>query len=337
MNRFILAFIALTLSFPVFADKEEVNVYSARQEQLIKPLLNEFSRITGIQVNLITSSANALLKKLELEGSRSPADLLITVDAGNLHRAKVSNVLKPAIPERLSIMVDKHLQDPQHYWLSLTSRARVIVYAKDRVKPSELSTYEDLANQKWHGRLCIRSSNNIYNQSLVASMISHQGEKATQEWANNLVKNFARKPQGGDKDQIKAIASGQCDLALVNTYYLGQMENSSDGLHKYAANKVKVFWPNQNDRGAHINVSGIAITKSSKNTENAIKLIEFLLSPSAQFWYAQANNEYPIIPTVDWSETLSEWGKFEFDAINLSKLGLLNNNAVRVMDKAGWR
>lgn len=337
MNRFILAFIALTLSSPVFADKEEVNVYSARQEQLIKPLLNEFSRITGIQVNLITSSANALLKKLELEGSRSPADLLITVDAGNLHRAKVSNVLKPAIPERLSIMVDKHLQDPQYYWLSLTRRARVIVYAKDRVKPSELSTYEDLANQKWHGRLCIRSSNNIYNQSLVASMISHQGEKETQEWANNLVKNFARKPQGGDKDQIKAIASGQCDLALVNTYYLGQMENSSDDLHKYAANKVKVFWPNQNDRGAHINVSGIAITKSSKNTENAIKLIEFLLSPSAQFWYAQANNEYPIIPTVDWSETLSEWGKFESDAINLSKLGLLNNNAVRVMDKAVWR
>jgi len=337
MKRVFLTAIIFVLSLPFIASANEVNVYSARKEQLIKPLLNEFTRLSGIKVNLITSSADALLKKLELEGNNSPADILITVDAGRLHRAKVSNILKPAIPERLRNKVADNLQDLHHYWLGLTSRARIIIYAKDRVKASELSTYENLANKKWRNRLCIRSSNNIYNQSLVASMIYSKGEEATQKWAKGLVKNFARKPKGGDKEQIKAVASGQCDLAIVNTYYLGQMENSSDGSHKYAASKVKVFWPNQNDRGAHINVSGIAITKSSKNTENAIKLIEFLLSEDAQFWYAEANNEYPVIPTVEWSETLSNWGRFKSDAINLSKLGLLNNNAVRVMDKAGWR
>lgn len=330
--------INLALLFPVNSyAEEEVNVYSARKEQLIKPLLNEFSRITHIKVNLITSSADALLKKLELEGKNSPADILITTDAGRLHRAKVSNVLQPAITPKMQKTVDSSLQDPEHNWLALTTRARVIVYAKDRVKPNELKSYEELVDPKWHKRICVRSSNNIYNQSLVASMIFHNGKEATLKWATGLVNNFARKPKGGDKDQIKAVAAGQCDIAIVNTYYLGQMANSSDGSQRYASNKVSVFWPNQADRGVHVNVSGIAITRSAKNKKNAIKLIEFLLSDEAQFWYSEANNEFPVIASAGLSDTLKSWGEFKADSLNLSKLGLLNNDAVKLMDKAGWR
>ncbi|MEA3405548.1 MAG: Fe(3+) ABC transporter substrate-binding protein [Pseudomonadota bacterium] len=321
----------------LYADDDEVNVYSARKEQLIKPLFDDFTRQTGIEVNLITSKADALLKRLQTEGSNTPADLLVTTDAGRLHRAKEAGVIQPAISQALKEKVPANLQDKEGYWLGLTTRSRVIVYAKDRVKPSELSTYEDLADPKWKKRICVRSSNNIYNQSLVSSMIAHQGEQKTEQWANDFVKNFARKPKGGDRDQIKAVAAGQCDIAVVNTYYLGQMINGKDAAQKEAAIKVAVFWPNQNDRGAHINVSGIAITKAAKNKDNALKLIEFLLSENAQAWYAKANNEYPVVAGVPLSETLKSWGDFKSDALNLTQLGELNTQAVRIMDRAGWR
>lgn len=316
---------------------EEVNVYSARKTQLIKPLLDEFNRQTGIKVNLITSKADALLKKLESEGRRSPADVLITTDAGRLHRAKEAGVLQAAISEEAFSKVPANLQDKDKYWIGLTTRARVIVYDKQKVKPSELSTYEDLADPKWKNRICIRSSNNIYNQSLVASMIAQRGEQKTSEWAKKFVDNFARRPQGGDRDQVKAVAAGKCDLAIVNTYYLGQMLNGNDEAQIKAAQKVAVFWPNQDDRGTHVNVSGIAITKSSKNTENANKLIEFLLTDAAQDWYANTNNEYPVVAGVDASETLKSWGTFKSDSLNLSKLGEFNPQAVKLMDRAGWR
>jgi len=330
--------IGITLSVPVnLYAADEVNVYSARKEQLIKPLLDAFTRESGIEINLITSKADALLKRLQTEGKNTPADILITTDAGRLHRAKESDVLQSAMTPTLKDKVPTHLQDKEGYWLGLTTRSRVIVYAKDRVQPSELSTYEDLTDDKWKKRICIRSSNNIYNQSLVSSMIAHQGEAKTAQWANGLVSNFARKPKGGDRDQIKAVAAGQCDLAIVNTYYLGQMINGKDQKQKDAASKVAVFWPNQSDRGAHINVSGIAITKASKNKDNALKLIEFLLSEDSQAWYAKANNEYPVIKNVELSDTLKNWGDFKSDALNLTKLGELNSTAVRIMDRAGWR
>lgn len=329
--------LACVLSFPVYAAIDEVNVYSARKEQLIKPLLDEFTRQSGIQVNLITGKADALLKRLESEGVNSPADILITTDAGRLHRAKVAQVLQPAISKDMQEAVPANLQDPEHYWLGLTTRSRVIVYAKDRVQPSELSTYEALSDAKWKNRICIRSSNNIYNQSLVASMIVHQGEQATETWAKGLVNNFARKPKGGDRDQVKAVAAGQCDLAIVNTYYLGQMINGKDTAQQKAADQVAVFWPNQNDRGAHINVSGIAITKAAHNKDNALKLIRFLLSPNAQSWYAKVNNEYPVIAGASLSDTLKSWGHFHSDALNLTELGKHNAQAVRIMDRAGWR
>lgn len=327
----------VVFAVPMQAQAEEVNVYSARKAQLIEPILDRFTAKTGIEVNLVTSKADQLLKRLESEGRRSPADILITTDAGRLHRAKQAGVLQAKIWPQLLKKVPVSLQDNDGQWLGLTTRARVIVYAKDRVAAKDLSTYEALADAKWNNQICIRSSNNIYNQSLVASMIAHQGKQKTEDWAKGLVENMARKPKGGDRDQVMAVAAGQCDLAVVNTYYLGQMLNGSDKAQRAAAQKVAVFWPNQDDRGTHINVSGIAITKSAKNIDNANKLIEFLLSDTAQKWYADTNNEYPVVDGVAASETLQAWGEFHSDRLNLYKLGTLNPEAVRVMDRANWR
>jgi len=325
------------VGYSASANAEEVNVYSARKTQLIKPLLDKFTNETGITVNLITSKADALVKKLESEGRRSPADIFITTDAGRLHRAKELGLLQAAISKDSLDKVPANLKDIDNQWLGLTTRARVIVYKKDKVNPSELSTYEELADPKWKNRICIRSSNNIYNQSLVASMISYDGEQKTQQWANKFVENFARKPKGGDRDQVKAVAAGKCDIAIVNTYYLGQMLNGKDQDQVKAAQQVGVFFPNQNDRGTHINVSGIAITKSAKNIDNANKLIAFLLTKPSQDWYAQTNNEYPVVANVEASDTLKSWGKFKSDSLNMSQLGINNPKAVRLMDKANWR
>ncbi|WP_373018168.1 Fe(3+) ABC transporter substrate-binding protein [Thiomicrorhabdus sp.] len=337
MKHLWIGLMTVIFSLPVNASAEEVNVYSARKEQLIKSILDRFEKQSGIKVNLITGKADALLKRIESEGANTPADVLITTDAGRLHRAKTAGVLQAAITPDIEQIVPSNLQDPEHYWIGLTTRSRIIVYAKDRVQASELSTYEALSEPKWKKRLCIRSSNNIYNQSLVASMIVHQGEKATEAWAEGLVKNFARKPKGGDRDQIKAVAAGQCDIAVVNTYYLAQMLNGKDQEQRKAAEKVAVFWPNQKDRGAHINISGIAITKAAKNKDNALELIRFLLTTEAQTWYAEVNNEYPVIKEAPLSKTLKSWGEFHSDALNLNALGKHNSEAVRIMDRAGWR
>lgn len=331
----VLSALSLAVSFPAFADLNEVNVYSARKEALIKPLLDDFSEKTGITVNLVTGKADALLKRLELEGQNSPADILITTDAGRLYRAQEAQVLQAAIDPKIAQGVPANLKDKDGYWLGLTTRSRFIVYAKDRVKPSELSTYQALSDPKWKNRICVRSSNNIYNQSLVASMIANDGEAATEQWAKGFVANFARKPNGGDRDQIKAVAAGQCDIALVNTYYLGQM--LKDNKQKAIAEQVNVFWPNQNQGGAHINISGVGITQSAKNVAAANQLIAFLLSKEAQTWYAEVNNEYPVIADAPWSQTLKNWGTFKGDDLNLEQLGKLNAQAVKIMDRAGWR
>jgi iron(III) transport system substrate-binding protein len=208
---------------------------------------------------------------------------------------------------------------------------------KDKVKAEELSTYEALANEKWKGRICIRGSDNIYNQSLVASMIANIGAEKTQQWANAFVKNFARKPKGGDRDQIKAAAAGECDIAIANTYYYGTMLYGKDKAQRKAAEAVAIFWPNQNDRGAHVNISGIAMTKAANHKNNAQKLMEFLSTKDSQKWYAEVNYEYPVIADAEWSEELKSWGKFKADSLNLSKLGELNADAVQLMDRAGWK
>lgn len=316
----------------------EVNVYSARKENLIKPLLDQFSAETGIQTNLITGKADKLLTRMVHEAANSPADLFITVDAGRLYRAVEANVLQPIADSELQTNVPKHLKDANGYWVGLSQRARVIFYAEDRVQPSELSSYEDLAQPKWHQRICIRGSSNIYNQSLVASMIAANGVAATESWSRGLVNNLARPPQGGDRDQIKAAAAGQCDIAIANTYYYAAMLTSKNDANQVkAAKKMKLFWPNQDGRGAHVNVSGAGIAKHSKNRGNALRLLNFLLSAPAQAWYAQVNYEFPVNENAKIDGLVASWGDFKSDAVNLSRLGELNTEAVMLMDRAGWK
>ena len=334
----ILGSLAISLALiPAIASADgEVSLYSARKEKLIKPLLDKFTAATGITVNLVTGKADALLKRLVVEGQNSPADLFITTDAGRLHRGTVAGVLQKVESDVLNKAIPAHLRDKDGMWFGLSQRARPIMYVKSKVKADELSTYEALADEKWKGRICIRGSGNIYNQSLVASMIANIGEEKTEAWAKKFVANFARPPKGGDRDQIKA-AAGQCDIAIANTYYLGKMIHGKDDVQKQAADAVAVFWPNQADRGAHVNVSGISMTKAAKNKKNAQKLMEFLVSTESQEWYASSNHEYPVLADTKWTDTLTSWGKFKADGLSLSKLGELNADAVKLMDRAGWK
>lgn len=326
----------LALPLTGFADSE-VNLYSARKENLIKPLLDRFTEQTGIQVNLVTGKADALLKRLQSEGINSPADLLLTTDAGRLYRAKQAGVTQAVESAVLTAAIPANYRDPEGHWFGLSVRARPILYVKDRVDPSQLSTYEALADAAWKGRICIRSSSNIYNQSLLASLIAADGVEATESWARGLVANLARPPVGGDRDQIKAAAAGQCDLAVANTYYLAGMLTSNDESQRLAAEKMGVFWPNQDGRGVHVNVSGAAVTRSASNRDAAIRLIEFLASDASQQWYAETNGEYPVRPGIALSPVLDAWGDFKADDLGLEKLGELNAEALRLMDRAGWK
>ncbi len=313
-----------------------INVYSARKEDLIAPLLDRFTEESGIEVKLLTAKAGALLSRLENEGRNTPADMLITVDAGNLHRAKAAGVLQPVDSEVLESNIPANLRDPDNQWFGLSQRARVIFTHQERVEDDAITSYADLADPKFKGRICIRSSNNVYNQSLVASLIAEHGEEWTQEWAEGLVANMARKPQGGDRDQIRAVAAGECDIAVANTYYYGAMQNGSD-TDQQAAEAVRLVWPNQDDRGAHVNVSGAGMVAASDKTEAVNQLLEFLTTESSQEWYAQVNNEFPVRPGVPASDTLAQWGDFKADDLNLGRLGELNPQAVRLMDRAGWQ
>ena len=263
-TRVALAALIILGSFTAMA-AQEVNLYSARKENLIKPLLDKFTKETGIKVNLLTGKADTLLQRLQSEGRNTPADLLITTDAGRLHRAVVLNLLQAYQSATIDQAVPAHLRDPDHRWIGLSQRARVIIYNKQRVKPGQLSTYEDLTNAKWKGKICIRSSGNIYNQSLLASKIAASGKEDAETWAAGMVANFSRDPKGNDRAQIKAVAAGVCDLAIANTYYLGNMIHADkDPGQQEAASKVAIFFPNQNDRGAHVNISGAGITRFAK-------------------------------------------------------------------------
>lgn len=336
-----LTFTLALLVSPLAAFAEgEVNVYSSRQEQLIKPILDKFTTASGIKVNLVTGKDDALIERLKLEGENSPADLLMTADAGRLHRAKDLGLSQVVESEVLKASIPEHLRDTENQWFGLTYRARPIFYVKEKIKPSELSTYADLADPKWKGRICVRSSDNIYNQSLLASMITSQGTELATKWAEGFVKNLARPPEGGDRDQLKAAAAGVCDLAIANTYYYGQMLAGGDQAEdKAAAEKLAIFWPDQGEqgRGTHINVSGAAVTKSAKNKYNAVKLLEFLVTDEAQAWYAEHNQEYPVKTKVPASSLLKSWGDFKADSLNLSELGKHNADAVKIMDTVGWK
>lgn len=317
----------------------EVNVYSARKEALIAPALDAFSKAHDVTVNLVTGDADALLRRLQVEGSASPADVFITVDAGRLYRAKDAGVLQPFETEVLNEVVPDNLHDRDGYWYGLSQRARVIFYNPKKVDASELSTYEDLADDKWQGRICARSSSNIYNQSLVASMIEADGVEATQAWLNGFVSNFARPPFGGDTDQLKAVAAGVCDVTLANTYYFGRLGQSDKDSDREVYSNVALFWPNQEegDRGAHVNVSGIGLTASATNIDNAKLLVEYLTNHESQAWYADVNNEYPVVEGIDPPKSLQPFGNFKADSMSLSVLGDNNRQAVEMMDAAGWK
>ena len=316
---------------------EQVNLYSARKEALIKPLLDKFTQETGISVNLVTGKADNLITRLNSEGKYSPADLLLTTDVGRLYRAKQQGLTQEILTSEVIATLPNNFRDEQGHWLGLSLRARPLMVSVDRVDATTIANLEDLISPQWKGQVCIRSSNNIYNQSMVASLIAQLGESAAQEWVNGLVKNFARPPQGGDRDQIKAVAAGLCDVAIANTYYLAGMLSSKDETTQQQAKKVKVIWPNQSDRGAHINISGVALAKNAPNKEAAIKLIDFLLSKESQLWYATTNHEYPVLADIAWSELLQSFGTFKTEQVPLSKLGELNAAAVKMMDRAGWK
>jgi iron(III) transport system substrate-binding protein len=317
---------------------KEVNVYSYRQENLIKPLLDQFSTETGIKVNLVTGEADALFQRLETEGENTPADILLTTDAGRLYRAKQAGLLQPVDSEVLTTAVPADLRDPDKTWFGLSYRARAIVYNKDKVDPGKIAGYESLTAPEWKGRICVRSSGNIYNQSLLAAMIISQGEAAAESWARGIVANMAREPSGNDRSQMEGAVVGECDVAIVNTYYFGNWLASTDPKDQEMAAKLGLLFPNQADRGTHINVSGAGVTKHAKHIDNAVKLLEYLVSDSAQRWYADVNQEYPVKPGIPVSDIVRAWGyPFKAEAINLNQLGEYNEAAVKIFDRAGWK
>lgn len=316
---------------------DEVNVYSARHYDTDLELYDRFTEEKGIEVNLIEGGSDELIERINSEGVNSPADVLITVDAGRLWRAKEAGVLQQHRSDELNRVVPEQLRDLDDMWVGLSKRVRGIIYHKDRVEPDELEGYWDLTDEKWEGRICIRSSNNIYNQSLVASLIETHGVEDTEEWAAGLVANFARDPQGGDTDQIRAVAAGECDIAVANHYYLARLMNSDDSEDQDVANAVDIHFPGEEDGGTHVNISGAGVAANSPNREHAVAFLEYLATEEAQELYAVANNEFPIVDGMMLPEVLQSFGTFESDAVNVTSYGENNPEAIRLMDRAGWR
>lgn len=334
LQRFLVSLFVVLFSAVSVA---QVNVYSSRKEALILPLLQQFTVDTGIEVKLLTGKDDALLRRLAMEGMASPADLLITSDVARLHRAKDMQLTQAVNSPVLSQAIAAHWRDSDDHWFALTSRTRPIIYATHRVDANQLARYEDLADGQWQGRLCLRSSDNVYNQSMVASALIANGEAATLSWLQGMVANMARPPAGGDTDQLKAVAAGMCDVTLANTYYLARLARSDNPADNFVASQLSVFWPNQNDRGAHFNISGVAMTKAAKHEADAQTLMEYMVSEAAQQWYAQVNNEYPVVADVAIPEVLAAHGVGKADAVSLTQLGELNQQALKLMDQAGWR
>jgi iron(III) transport system substrate-binding protein len=314
-----------------------VNVYSHRHYDIDRQLFDRFTEQTGIQVNVVSASADELITRLETEGASSPADVLITVDAGRLHRAKERGLLQRIESATLAENVPERFRDPEGYWYGLTMRARVLVYARDRVDPAEIATYESLADPRWRGRVLVRSSDNVYNQSQLAAMIDALGEDAALRWAEGVARNMARAPSGGDTDQVKAVAAGVGDVAISNTYYVAKLAESADPEEQRVYQQLGVVFPNQADRGTHVNVSGAGVTANAPNRDNAVRLLEFLSADEAQRLWAEGNQEYPVKPGIEHSAILQSWGDFRPESLDLGRLGELNSRAVMLFDRARWR
>ena len=317
----------------------EVNLYSQRHYAVDQKQYENFEKLTGIKVNVVKANADELIERLKNEGEKSPADLFITVDAGKLFRAKNLNLLQKINSETIKKNVDDIFMDKDGFWTPITYRARILVYSKQRVKKEDLSTYQDLIDKKWRNRILVRSSSNAYNQALMSSIVANRGVEDAKRWSSDLVKNFARDPKGSDRDQVKAIAAGQGDVAIVNSYYIGLLLSSEKEEELAAGNAVSVFFPNQgeNESGSHINISGIGLAKHSPNKANAIKLMEYLTSEEAQKVYVNNSFEYPVNSMVEPSEIVKNWGEFRPDSLDLNLLGKYRNDAILVFDKTGWK
>jgi iron(III) transport system substrate-binding protein len=327
----LLALAMGTTALPALAD--EINIYSHRQPELIQPLIDAFTAETGIAVN-VAFVDKGMAERLVAEGDRSPADLVLTVDIARLMQVVEAGVTQAVQSDVLEANIPATLRDPNDQWFGLTTRARIIYASVDRVAEGEVTTYEDLADQKWAGRICTRSGLHDYNVALLAGVIAHHGEDAARTWAEGLKANLARKPDGGDRDQVQAIAAGECDIAVGNTYYIGQM--LADPEQKAAAEAVRIAFPVFEGDGVHVNVSGIAMTKSAPNRENALLFMEWLAGDTAQQVYAETNNEYPVKPGVARSELVAGWGDFMTDSISLTEIASHRAAALRIMEEVNF-
>ena len=323
--------IAVTFVVPAAWAIDEIVVYSARKEHLIKPLFDAYTDKTGIKIRYVTDKAGPLLARLKAEGSNTPADILMTVDAGNLWQASQLGVLDSVESKVLQQNIPSSLRDPDNKWFGLSVRARTIVYSTERVKSEDLSTYEALSDPNWKGHLCLRTSKKVYNQSLVAMMLSRLGEEKTSAIVSGWVANLATPPFSNDTKTMQAIAAGQCDAAIVNTYYFGRL------LKKEPDTKLALFWPNQNSSGVHVNISGAGVTANARHREQAIKLLEWLSSEEAQGLFASLNMEYPANPAVAPDPVVAAWGNFKADETNVAKAGELQKQAVMLMDRSAYR
>lgn len=331
-------FLAFCVAAPAMAQENVVNLYTARHYQTDEALYSDFTKQTGIKVNRIEAGDDALIARLKQEGEHSPADVLLTVDAGRLWRAEQAGLLQPTRSKVLEERVPASLRHPEGLWFGFSMRARPIFYAKGRIDPALVDDYEDLADPRLKGKICVRSSSNVYNLSLMSSMIAANGPEKAEAWAKGVVPNLARAPKGGDTDQLKALAAGECDVAIANTYYYVRMMKSSKPAEREAASKIGVIFPNQGNRGAHVNISGAGVARHAPHREAAVKFLEYLASPQAQAYFANGNNEYPVsIDKVEGNRELASLGEFRKDSLNVSHLGRNQAAAQQIYDRAGWK
>ena len=320
------------------AQEKVLNLYSSRHYETDEALYANFTKKTGIKINRIEGSEDPLIERIRNEGDRSPADVLITVDAGRLWRAEQLGLFQPVKSKLLESRIPSPYRHPDGLWFGFSTRARVIAYNKERVKPGDISSYEDLANPKWKGKICTRSAGHVYNLSLISSLVNHNGEAKTEEWAKAVAANLARTPKGGDTDQLKAVAAGECDLAISNTYYYARLLRSQKPDEKAVTEKVGMIMPNQAGRGTHVNISGAGVLKHAPNREAAIRFLEYLASDEAQNYFANGNNEWPVVATVKPNnQALGAFGKFKTDTLNLSVIGKNQPTAQKIADRSGFK
>ena len=328
----------LAWSVQVAAQEQILNIYSSRHYQTDEALYEAFSKQTGIKINRIEAGEDALIERIRSEGARSPADVLITVDAGRLWRAQELGLLRPVRSASLNARIPANLREPEGLWFGFSTRARVIAYSKSKVNPSEIPTYESLADPKWKGRVCVRSSTHMYNLSLMGALISHIGEAKAEAWAKAVRANFAREPKGGDTDQIKGVAQRECDVALVNHYYYARLARSDKADEKAMVEQVGIVFPDQAGRGTHVNISGAGVLKNAPHAEASVKFLEYLASDAAQRYFADGNNEWPAVAGVDANNTvLAAFGKHRRDSLNVAALGRNQPAAQKIFDRAGWK